>query len=153
MQQMRVRCPTAKYLGSGVVENYELQFKGSARGAHATIAPKEGNSVPVGVWRIQTGDEKRLDLYEGYPNYYFKRTVPVTMEGRTIRGMAYIMDLKQDFGLPSPNYYYIVEKGYRDCGLNTRVLEQALDQAWEQVQVQVQGQHQVQEQQEEMQLC
>ena len=151
MQQMRVRCPTAKYLGSGVVENYELQFKGSPRGAHATIAPKQGSSVPVGVWKIQTGDEKRLDLYEGYPNYYFKRTVPVTMEGRTIRGMAYIMDLKQDFGLPSANYYNIVEKGYRDCGLNTRVLEQALDQAWEQIQVR--EQHQVQEQQEGIEMC
>lgn len=99
MQRMRGRCPTAKYLGSGVVENYELQFKGSPRGAHATIAPKSGSSVPVGVWRIQGNDEKRLDLYEGHPDYYFKRTVPVTMEGRTIRGMAYIMDLKQDFGL------------------------------------------------------
>ena len=151
MQQMRVRCPTAKYLGSGVVENYELQFKGSPRGAHATIAPKEGSSVPVGVWRIQGKDEKRLDLYEGFPHYYFKRTVPVTMGEKTVRGMAYIMDLKQDFGLPSANYYYIVEKGYHDCGLNTRVLENALEQAWDQIQVQ--EQHQVQEPQEEIGMC
>ncbi len=145
MQRMKLRCPTARYLGSGVVENYELQFKGSPRGAHATIAPKEGSSVPVGVWRIQGNDEKRLDFYEGHPDYYFKRTIPVTMEGKTIRGMAYIMDLKQNFGLPNANYYYIVEQGYRDCGLDTRVLEQALDQAWDQIQEQ--------EQQEGMQMC
>lgn len=145
MRQMRGRCPTAQYLGSGIVKDYELQFKGSPRGAHATIAPKEGSSVPVGVWRIQTGDEKRLDLYEGYPNYYFKQIVPVTMDGKTIRGMAYIMDLKHSFGLPSPNYYYIVERGYKDCGLDTKVLEQALQEAYEQVQLQ--------EQQEGMHLC
>lgn len=145
MQQMKLRCPTSEYLGSGVIKDYELQFKGSPRGAHATIAPKQGSSVPVGVWKIQTGDEKRLDLYEGYPNYYFKRTVPVTMEGRTIRGMAYIMDLKQDFGLPSPSYFYTVERGYHDCGLDTRVLERALDQAWDQIQVQ--------EQQEGIEMC
>lgn len=142
---MKNRCPTAQYLGSGVVNNYELQFKGSPHGAHATIAPKEGSSVPVGVWRIQDRDEKRLDLYEGYPDYYFKRVVPVTMEGRTIRGMAYIMDLKHDFGLPSPNYYYIVERGYQDCGLDTRALEQALLEAYEQAELR--------EQTQEMNLC
>lgn len=53
-QQMKGRCPDAKFVGTGVIENYELQFKGSLYGAHATIAPKEGASVPVGLWTIQS---------------------------------------------------------------------------------------------------
>ena len=28
LKQMKYRCPTAKLVGKGVVENYELQFKG-----------------------------------------------------------------------------------------------------------------------------
>ena len=48
MAQMRGRCPESEFVGTGVVENYELQFKGSLHGAHATIAPKDGASVPVG---------------------------------------------------------------------------------------------------------
>ena len=70
--QMRGRCPESEFVGTGVVENYELQFKGSLHGAHATIAPKEGSSVPVGVWKIQKRDESRLYLYEWYnPKGYF----------------------------------------------------------------------------------
>lgn len=41
--QMRGRCPGSEFVGTGVVENYELQFKGSLHGAHATIAPKKGH--------------------------------------------------------------------------------------------------------------
>lgn len=66
MAQMRDRCPTAEFVGTGVIENYELQFKGSLHNAHATIAPKEGSSVPVGVWTIRERDESHLDMYEGY---------------------------------------------------------------------------------------
>ena len=62
-EQMAYRCPTARFLGTGVIEDYELQFKGSLHSAFATIAPKEGAQVPVGLWEIQSRDEKRLDLY------------------------------------------------------------------------------------------
>lgn len=65
-EQMRYRCPTAKFVGTGIIEGYELQFKGALHSACATIAPKEGAAVPVGIWTIQRADEKRLDLYEGY---------------------------------------------------------------------------------------
>ena len=50
-EQMRYRCPTAKFVGTGIIEGYELQFKGALHGACATIAPKEGAAVPVGIWR------------------------------------------------------------------------------------------------------
>ena len=134
MRQMRGRCPGAEFVGTGVVEGYELQFKGSLYGAHATIAPKEGAIVPVGVWTIQKRDEARLDLYEGYhPKgycYYDKNQISVKMnDGRSLSGMVYIMDQKQDFGNPTRGYYETVRQGYEDCGLNTGVLEQALHES------------------------
>lgn len=129
--QMKGRCPTAVFVGTGVIEGYELQFKGSPHGAHATIAPKEGSSVPVGVWKIQKRDEDSLDMYEGYHKkgycYYDKERIPVQMDdGSTLTGMVYIMDRKMDFGYPSTNYCNIVARGYLDCGLDMGVLEQAL---------------------------
>ena len=111
-QQMKGRCPTAKFLGTGIIEDYELQFKGSLHTAHATIAPKEGSQVPVGLWEIRKRDEENLDFYEGHPNYYFKQDVEVQTDGKTVRGMAYIMDLRMDFGNPRQGYYDIVFKGY-----------------------------------------
>ena len=49
IRQMKYRCPGAKLYGTGEIENYELQFKGHSDSAFATIAPKEGASVPVAV--------------------------------------------------------------------------------------------------------
>ena len=135
-QQMRGRCPGALFVGTGVIENYELQFKGSLYGAHATIAPKEGASVPVGIWTIQKRDETRLDRYEGYyPDgycYYDKEQIPVKMkDGRSIIGMVYIMDRMRDFGSPTRGYYETVRQGYKDCHLDLNVLETALDNSME----------------------
>lgn len=130
-EQMRYRCPTAKFVGTGIIEGYELQFKGALHGACATIAPKEGAAVPVGIWTIQRTDEKRLDIYEGYHehghSFYNKEQISVKMDdGSTITGMVYIMDPRMDFGNPSAGYYDIVHRGYEDCGLDTAVLNQAV---------------------------
>lgn len=124
--QMKHRCPTAKLCGTGTVENYQLQFKGRPQSAFATISPKEGSSVPVAVWELQPWDERALDRYEGYPSHYFKQDIPVRMDGKEVVGMAYIMDLKMDHGLPSLVYYQTVQKGYEDCGLDVSVLQRAV---------------------------
>lgn len=118
IRQMQHRCPTAKLYGTGIVSDYELQFKGQPNCAFATIAPKEGAEVPVAVWEIQPQDERSLDRYEGYPSHYFKQNVPVQLDGEEINAMVYIMNLKMGFGLPSPYYYQTVYDGYNDCGLD-----------------------------------
>lgn len=126
IRQMQHRCPTAKLYGTGIVSDYELQFKGQPNCAFATIAPKEGSEVPVAVWEIQPQDERSLDRYEGYPSHYFKQNIPVRLDGEEVSAMVYIMNLKMKFGLPSPYYYQTVLEGYHDCGLDTEVLNQAV---------------------------
>ena len=125
-EQMKHRCPTAKLYDTGIIEGYELQFKGEPTCAFATIAPKENASVPVAVWEIQPRDEMALDRYEGYPSHYFKQNVPVQLGGEEVGAMVYIMNLKRQFGMPSPHYYQTVLEGYHDCGLDTDVLDQAV---------------------------
>lgn len=125
-EQMKYRCPTAKLYDTGIIEGYELQFKGEPTCAFATIAPKENASVPVAVWEIQPRDEMALDRYEGYPSHYFKQNVPVQLGGEEVGAMVYIMNLKRQFGMPSPHYYQAVLEGYHDCGLDTDVLDQAV---------------------------
>ena len=137
---MKGRCPDAKFVGTGIIENYELQFKGSLYGAHATIAPKDGSTVPVGLWTIQSRDERSLDMYEGYRKngyrYYDKEQVQVKLpRGGSVIGMVYIMDQRMDFGQPTESYYETVRKGYSDCGLDKTVLEQALHSSLELAQI------------------
>lgn len=125
-EQMRYRCPTAKYVGTGELQGYELQFKGRERSAFATIGRKDGANVPVGLWEIQARDERALDMYEGFPSHYFKRDVQVQMGNREVSAMVYIMNPRMNFNLPSPSYYATVHQGYKDCGLDTAALERAL---------------------------
>ena len=127
LEQMKYRCPTAKLYGTGKIENYELQFKGRPGGAFATIAPKKGSFVPAAVWEIQPRDERVLDQYEGYPSHYFKQNVSVQLDDKTVDAMVYLMNLKMDFGLPSPHYYRIVYEGYNDCDLDTDILHKAVE--------------------------
>ncbi|MBE7100188.1 MAG: gamma-glutamylcyclotransferase [Clostridiales bacterium] len=128
--QMQYRCPRAKLLGTGVINGYELEFKGFPTSAYATISPKEGASVPVGVWEIGPSDERSLDRYEGYPSHYFKENVSVQMQdGSQVDGMVYIMNPKMKFGMPSTHYYKVVHQGYQDCGLDTHVLNEAVQKS------------------------
>lgn len=124
--QMKYRCPTAKLYGIGTINDYELQFKGLPGSAFATIAPKEGASVPVAVWEIQPQDERSLDRYEGYPSHYFKQDVPVQLDNEEVTAMVYIMNLKMNFALPSPHYYQTVYEGYNDCKMDTDILDRAV---------------------------
>ena len=127
--QMAWRCPTARYVGTGMIEGYELKFKGRPNGAYATIDPKKGGTVPVAIWEIQPYDEFRLNQYEGYPNNYFTKNIPVKIGNQEVTGMVYIMNLRAQANLPSDKYYDTVEQGYKDCGLDTAYLEAAKERS------------------------
>lgn len=131
--QMRERCPEAKYLGSAMLKNQNLLFCGQPDHSFATIKTMEGKEVPIGLWEISARDEKSLDRYEGYPHFYHKTVLPVTLDGEEVHAMVYIMDLAMPAGLPSVMYYDIVEKGYRDCGLDSAYLKEALKTSMERV--------------------
>ncbi len=126
LRQMEHRCPDAKLRATGWIENYELQFKGRPASAFATIAPKEGSSVPVALWEISSRDERLLDRYEGYPTHYFKQDIPVQVEDKTVEAMVYVMDMNMDFNLPSKGYYQTVLEGYMDCGFDEETLNSAV---------------------------
>ena len=132
IEQMAFRCPTAKVVGTAMIEGYALIFK-----THATIEPDENRKVPVAIWEIQPEDEKRLDMYEGYPVYYYKAdmTLPVKMaetgETRMLTAMVYIMDEKREVNKPFKEYYLVLEEGYTRFGFDQAILQEALEQSIE----------------------
>ena len=52
VRQMKLRCPTARVVGTAEIKDYELLFKGSQTGSYLTIEPKKGGIVPVAVWEV-----------------------------------------------------------------------------------------------------
>ena len=131
-EQMAYRCPDATIVGRAVVNDYELLFKGSKTGSYATIEPKKGGKVPVLVWSITPKDEARLDMYEGFPTFYYKKDLQVEIESLdqeplgAEKAMVYIMDEKRPFGIPSKLYYGVLHNGYKDFGFDLEILEHGL---------------------------
>ena len=124
--QMAHRCPTARLLGQTEVEGYRLLFKGSLTGAYATIEPQEGGRVPALVWEIGEPDEASLDRYEGFPSFYYKKDLTVSLGGQEVTAMVYIMDERRRLGEPGGAYYGVLERAYEKFGFPMETLQAAL---------------------------
>ena len=133
LEQMQSRCPEAELLGTGRLENWRLMFKGSKTGAYATIEREKGQNVPILLWRITATDEERLDRYEGFPTFYYKRTLQVVKtdaDGKpcgTTCGMAYIMHEERKLGLPTVDYLAVLDEAYRKFGFDEEILAAAYE--------------------------
>ena len=130
--QMRMRCPGARIIGTSVIEDYQLLFKGSKTGSYLTIEPMEGAEVPVVIWEVTETDEKALDRYEGYPNFYYKKEMTLDIKGirtgkvRRRDAFVYIMHEERELGIPSWYYVNTCLDGYRACGFDEKYLFDAI---------------------------
>lgn len=137
VRQMTYRCPNAEIFGVGEIDGYELLFKGSKTGAYLTIEKKAGSKVPIGVWKVDADDEKALDRYEGYPSFYYKTEMEVTVKKYwedsevTIKAFVYIMHEDRKIAVPSRAYTSICAEGYDDFDLDFRAVEFAYEKSLE----------------------
>lgn len=139
IQQMGLRCPFALPIGTVQLHGYELVFKGSKTGSYLTIQEREDSSVPAAVWRVTSVDEARLDRYEGYPRFYYKKPVEVNVldrwqeKNRILTAFVYVMREYRPYGLPSPEYVEVCRKGYMDFDLDLGELGKALERTREEM--------------------
>lgn len=78
MEQMKHRCPTAKPIGTAIIENNVLTFRGSGSGYYLTIEPKIGSKVPVGVWEVTAADEAVWTATRGIRGFTLRPTLRLT---------------------------------------------------------------------------
>lgn len=130
--QMRYRCPSAKVIGTAEIADYRLLFKGSKTGAYLTIEKQKGSVVPVGIWEVSEADERSLDRYEGFPNFYYKTEMNLDIKGirtgkiRRRKCFVYIMHEERELALPSRSYVRTCIEGYFNFDFNTKYLKQAI---------------------------
>ena len=133
VKQMKFRCPTASIVGTSVIKDYQLLYKGSKTGSYLTIEKKKGGMVPVAIWEVTADDEKRLDAYEGYPNFYYKTDMQLTVKShitgrkKKLDAFVYIMHEERKLGIPSYAYVRTSVQGYRDFGFDLKHLRLAFD--------------------------
>jgi gamma-glutamylcyclotransferase (GGCT)/AIG2-like uncharacterized protein YtfP len=118
--QMKRRCKDSIFLKKINLKDFRLTFRSKYRAAD--IEPKKKSIVPGGLFEISKSDEKKLDIYEEFPTlykkyyfYYYRKRV-----------MTYTMVKKSVFMFPTERYLNIVKRGYKDCGLNKKFLNQGL---------------------------
>ena len=127
VEQMAYRAPDAELIGKAVLRDWRLLFK-----THADIEECPGYDTPVLVWLISKQDEKRLDKYEGWPKYYIKKNLSVTVtpfnsgERFECGAMVYVMAKNFKIAQPMKEYYKLLETGYERFNFDKNILYKAL---------------------------
>ncbi len=135
IEQMKVRTPDAQIFGTAILEGWQLLFR-----KYATIKKNPDFKTPVLVWKISERDEKNLDRYEGYPNFYKKKKLKISVKsliGEDLgekNAMVYIMTAKamknrSIIPIPSEYYYSILNEGYNKFGFDKKILRKALSES------------------------
>lgn len=129
---MQRRCPRARIVGTSIIEDYELLFKGSKTGSYLTIEPRKGAKVPVAIWKTTDSDEESLDRYEGFPTFYYKKEMELEVKGiktgkvRKRKCYVYIMHEERELGIPSGRYVKTCLDGYQAFGFDEKYLLDAI---------------------------
>jgi gamma-glutamylcyclotransferase (GGCT)/AIG2-like uncharacterized protein YtfP len=107
---MKEKCPTANAIGMTILPGWRLQT-----GTYCNVVEDRDSIVKGVLWDITEADEEALDLYEGVPRYYIKKTVD------TIWGPAliYVMNQQYEDDKHSPSDYYsqLVIAAYDEWGI------------------------------------
>ena len=127
-EEMAYRCPRARALGKAILPGYRLEFK-----SFATIVPSPKETVEGVLWTITELDESALDVLEGYPEFYDKKTVLVEYNNQSYIAMTYIMGPREQGYAPSDGYYSMVSEGYQAFGLNQRQLLDAKNRSIQEI--------------------
>lgn len=126
LEQMGERCPDAAVIGTTVLHDYQLLFRGGRHSGVATIERKRGSIVPVLLWQITERCERALDRYEGHPHLYRKKRLMVNLDGDELVAMAYVMNEGPPLAMPDAYYYATILDGYHDCGFDEQILKEAV---------------------------
>ena len=117
LSQMKDRCKGSEYISNYKLEGYQLVFRGVA-----DVVGSPRNLVVGGLFKVNGKDLAELDKYEGCPTLYDRVYILDEFFG-TI--MFYQMQ-KRKFNFPTASYFECLVKGYNDCGLPKRKLNEAL---------------------------
>ena len=117
---MKRRCKDSKFIKAIKLKDFKLTFRSRYRAAD--IEPKKKSIVSGALFEISKSDEKKLDIYEDFPNLYTKHYFHYY--GKKV--MTYTMVNKTSFRYPTERYLNVVKKGYKDCKLESLYLKKSL---------------------------
>ena len=125
-RQMRHRCPRARPFGPLYLQG-RLAFRYYA---DVETSDDKEDVVAGGLWRITPECEETLDRYEGVSTgHYEKRYLLLEIDGARHKVLYYRM-IDPGVMPPEVNYLRGIREGYKDFGLDVRLLEEAVRRTW-----------------------
>ena len=115
--EMSFRCPDAFALGHARLIDHAFRFA-----THADVVPCSGSYVDGVLWSITDRDLDSLDILEGYPTYYGRSQVRVSIESRIVQAVCYSMQPGRSDSPPSNSYMNMVLEGYAQHHVPTEQL-------------------------------
>lgn len=129
---MKRLCPTAEVLGTCMIPNSSLEFRGDmSNGFWLDLVPSDSSSIPVVIWKMSEISLKTLDDYEGCPSMYIKKTLPITYTGlhstKKTEATAFYYKMRDNFifGNPTGKYFKLCLEGYSIFGFDPKPLYDA----------------------------
>jgi hypothetical protein len=122
---MKSRCKDAEPVGSVLLNNVRLVFRGVA-----DLQPERGSLAPAGLWEVSERDIERLDAYEGVSVGLYKKCWVSIGDGE--KALIYLMS---DTGIFPPSAWYVgvIRNGYRNFKLDMSFLDEAIRHSYDQV--------------------
>lgn len=113
VDEMASRCPGSVSIGRVDIPDHRLVFRGVA-----DIEESVGDILQTVMWDITPACEDALDKLEGYPTFYGKKYIDVTIGNKIYKAMIYQMIAERlDYYSPSSYYQELLEEGYKAHGL------------------------------------
>jgi gamma-glutamylcyclotransferase (GGCT)/AIG2-like uncharacterized protein YtfP len=98
---MRANCPSARALGTAVLENHRFII---AACGYASIERRAGSDVHGVLWRVTPRDVEALDRYESVATgLYDRQQVTVRTRGGRVRTLVYVAPARGT-GWPRPGH-------------------------------------------------
>lgn len=116
-QGMASRCPAARALGPARLLDHRFRFSGPA-----DVEPDSQCKVDGVLWKITEQCLASLDLLEGYPVFYDRKTAKVEFCDQHIEAMVYFMQPGHQTSPPGQLYFATVLRGYEQFGVPTEQL-------------------------------
>lgn len=131
MAGMAGRCPGSLPVGTAMLQDWRLTFRGVA-----DVEPSDGDIVFGALWTCPPRDVASLDSYEGVAGGFYRREwLTVQAEAGPVKALVYVMNPEDldNRSLPSPGYFNTIVNGYEDFGLPIDSLDEALRVTYDRV--------------------
>lgn len=119
---MKNRCPKSKSLGAAKLLEHKLRFA-----IWADIIQQPLSTVNGVLWEITNDCLERLDILEGYPNFYDRKIVKIEFNHNIYNAWVYFMQPNNNSNPPPDYYFNEVKTGYEQHLVDTKQLYEALE--------------------------